>query len=137
MAKKQQKSRIAAMISIVVALLCVSSLLIFGLMAMRGSFSRTGERIVISNIIIEIFSKDPTGDLTIVRDISKRYDGMIVGEDPLSIRLKKGRVNSFISSMDKILVFPRGTSEKVEDFVGPLMENDEVIVKVKFISENN
>ena len=93
-----------------------------------------GTKKVISNIIIEIFSRDSGGDLKIIKDFTDGFGGEIISENPLSIKLVKQRVNEFIADLGKILVFPEDTPRKVKQFVSPLEESDEVCVKIKFIT---
>ncbi|MCK4463805.1 MAG: zf-HC2 domain-containing protein [Candidatus Omnitrophica bacterium] len=99
-----------------------------------GTFG-TGAKKVISNIIIEIFSRDSGGDLKIIKDFTDNFGGEIISENPLSIKLVKQGVNEFIADLSKILVFPEDTPEKVKAFVSPLGESDEVCVKIKFLKK--
>ncbi len=94
-----------------------------------------GTKKVISNIIIEIFSRDSEGDLKIIKDFTGNFGGEIISENPLSIKLVKQRVNEFITDLGKILVFPEDTPRKVKQFVSPLEESDEVCVKIKFLEK--
>lgn len=96
---------------------------------------KTASKKIISNIIIEIFSRDAEGDTNIVKDFAKDFGGKVVDSDPLSIKLSKYRVNEFIENLSKYLVFPEGTPERVDEFISPLKENDEVIVKIEFLKK--
>lgn len=135
--KRLQIKRIIPKVFLVIALASITLFLIVRstdkIELPFGTFG-TGTKKVISNIIIEIFSRDSEGDLKIVKDFTDSFGGKVISENPLSIKLVKKRVNEFIADLGKILVFPEDTSEKVEQFVSPLEESDEVCIKIKFIT---
>lgn len=89
---------------------------------------------VVSNIIIEVFSAD-SEEVEIVKQFTNNFGADIIDENPLSIKLTKQVVNGYIEDLSKILVLPDGTKEKVADFIKPLRETDEVVVKIKFIEK--
>jgi len=133
--KKERSRRVTLMVSFIIAVLCLTSFGFYSSGIISKSFFQKGKKIVISNIIIEIYSKDQSGDLTIVKKISRNFNGEVISENPLSIRLVKPKVNSFIGSLNRILVFPDGTPRKVKEFIKPLSKTDSVVVKIKFIDE--
>lgn len=92
---------------------------------------------VISNILIELYSRDPAGDTNIIKNATGNFRGEVIDENPLSIKLIKSKVSGYIAELNKILVFPEGTEERVEEFVKPLKDSDEVIIKITFLSSKN
>jgi len=89
-----------------------------------------------SNIIIEVYSKDPEGDGKILKGLSDSFDGKVISDKPFSIKLAKKKVMSLIGTLDNVLVFPEGTHNRIEEFIAPLKENEEIVVNINIIKKD-
>lgn len=89
---------------------------------------------VISNVILEVFSSDSRADLKAAEEAAEDFKADIIYRDPLSVKLVKGKVKDFIKELDMFLDLPANTLFRVEDFIKPLRDHDEVIIKIKFLA---
>ena len=126
-------SKVIPKIFLIIIVTSIATSLIIHLVNKKDSAFKGAQRKIISNIIIEVFSRDSEGDAKIVREFADKFGAKLANKDPVSIRLLKRRVNEFIEGLDKFLVFPDGTSRRVEEFINPLKESDIVVVKIKFL----
>jgi len=92
---------------------------------------------IVSNIIIEVFTKDQANDTNTVKELTASALGQIVSEMPLSIKLTKTNTEKFIKDLGGVLLLPEGIDKRIDAFIGPLNNNDEIIVKIKFLEKQD
>lgn len=90
---------------------------------------------IVSNVIIEVFSDDKLSDANKVKVLAEDFGLKVLDEDPVSVRLEKYRVDGFINGLSGFIEFPEDTNARVGNFVDPLGEKDEVVIKIKFLEK--
>ena len=106
-------------------------------LSVPGFLKKINPKKAASNIIIEVSSKNIGYDEQAVSKIAQSKNYKIVNIKPFSVELAKKDVSNFIRNMNAILVFPSDTVFRVQKFIAPLDNDDQVVIKIKFIKDTN